>query len=203
MQNEFSDKLNFLSEIYILIIHPQGLNVYNGEESIVPNVFMSLTYLLPTLPDLAHGAATKLLQPSLYISLATFSMVLKLALSLLNSLSTILHHVFFGHPFLHFPSDHVHHIAIVATLLSFWKTCPNHLHLLLVVIIRISSCLACLKSQSLEVFRARRFLETDQLPSQEGCWSIVLGLLFKWLVSFLLCGPVSLVALWFIAMKIN
>lgn len=121
MQNEFSNKLNFLNKIYILIIHPQGLNVYNGEESIVPNVLY--VHNLPTTHFARFGTwgSNKIIYSNpayIIISLASFSMVLKLALSLLNFFSTILHHVVFGHPLLHFPSV-VHHIAIVATVLSF------------------------------------------------------------------------------------
>lgn len=90
-------------------------------------------------------------------------------------------------------------------VLFFWKTCPISIDLLLAIIMWTSSCLAPLRSQLLEGFQGQKVLRNRSVAISRKllvhCSRFTVH--FKWLVSFLLCGPVSLVARWFITMKNN
>lgn len=96
------------------------------------------------------------------------------------------------------------HCYCCYVVVIFLKNMPN-LHLLLAIIMWTSSCLAPLRSQSLEGFQSQKVLRNRSVAISRKLlvhcsWFTVH---FKWLVSFLLCGPVSLVARWFITMKNN
>ena len=104
----------------------------------------------------AHRAATKSFQRCL--SLASFSMVLQLYLSSLSPFCTVLRQVVFGSPMLRLPWGVQRSAILAMLLLPFCSTCPIHLHLLLVTRVRISSCLVCFSSSSLDIFRGQKIL---------------------------------------------
>ena len=133
-----------------------------------------LIYLLTycSLRQMECGAATK--ERHFCLSLAIFCRLRHEWFNLFISASTIRRHIILGLPLRHFPSGVQKRAVLVRSCWTFLKTCPIHLHLLLLMMVFMFSWLHLLRSWLEILFGQnirRIFLRLFVWKVESFCWS--------------------------------